>query len=285
MHRIRTLQLALTALLLGGSLVTTAPAQPLVDGFTPGRGELEFALGVADQRYDDFYVGSAPAGGFRNIDEVVAQIVTLYGSYGLTDTLQLAVNIPWIHRETTGDALRREDEGLQDGSIYLNWRVQTWETRFLGPGYFSLLAAGGVTTPLSDYEPDRLTSLGHHSTDLEALVTLHQVWNSGWYASLQLGHSWRLGDPPNAFSTTVRGGWFHADFFTALWWQGMDSTRGTDIGDGPFSTNEVDSQRLGAEITYRITEAVAVSAKGSAVIDGRNVDKRRTLSLGLIYRF
>jgi hypothetical protein len=283
LHHVKVLICSVAALLMGGAL-SILEAQPLVDGFTPARGEFEIALGQVDERYEDFYIGSDPAPKARSFDEVVAAISTFYGSYGVTDNLEVVLNIPWIRRETT-DAPHRTLSGFQDGSVYANQRILTRETRFLGSGYFSVLGGVGLIVPLSDYEPDRLTSLGHHSTDLDAVVTLHQVWRSGWFGTVQVGHLWRLDAPPNAYSTTLRGGWFNARVFTSFWWQWQDSTSGTDIGQGPFSTNEVDSQVVGAEIAYRFTPDVSVSAKVTGLVDGRNVDKRRTLSAGLIYRF
>ena len=190
-----------SSVILVGSLFLVAPlkAQSLADGFMKGKGHGSLVLSYSWEQYDEFYFGTEkmdaplPYGG-----QITTQSVNLYGILGLSDNLDLIINLPFITAQGDAKDAGAPDQkvnGLQDAALFLKWRTVYIESE---AGALSFLGALGFATPLSDYEADAVLSIGNQSTRVDARLMTQYKANSGVFIDLQAGYSVRTNDVPNA---------------------------------------------------------------------------------------
>ncbi len=201
----------IASLIFVGALATSfAYAQPITDGFMKGKGNGSLVVSYSWERYDEFYAGSTLREGIDTGlrtwgGEITTQSVSLYGTIGLTDNVDIIVNVPYITVQGAGvDTVSQEDSGLQDASLFVKWRPLLIET---GGGNLSFLGALGFATPLSDYEEDLPLSIGNQSTRTDLRLITHFQSNAGLFGELQAGYSLRTNDVPNATLLSAKIGY------------------------------------------------------------------------------
>lgn len=238
------------------------------------------------ERYDEFYFGNTkmpappPYGG-----QITTQSISLYGVLGLTDNLDLVVNVPYItaQGDGVGNTIAQEVNGLQDASLFLKWRPLLIET---GGGQLSFLGALGLAIPLSDYAADEVLSIGNQSTRGDLRLTTHFQANSGIFGTLQAGYSLRSNDVPNATLLSAKVGYAAEKFYIDLWSESqISSSDAPDIGDAPFSETRVNYTQVGASVFVPIVSSLGVSAGVGQYVSGRNVGLSTRFSGGVVYNF
>jgi len=194
------------------------------------------------------------------------------------DDLALVGNVAHVNAESDGLG-GFEDSGLQDLSVLLKYR-------FLSSGPHSLLAAGGVRTPLSDYEANLPVDLGDGTTDV--LARLVYLFNSGaFYFSQQVGYDFRGDDAPDGVPLYTELGFTTGSLTWIGFYSQLTARDGTDIGDPGFTfpSNKDEYSRVGAKIYARLGDRWGFSVLGFTTLDGRNSGDTQGFSLGTNVRF
>ena len=278
------------SLIFAGVLVTSLTyAQPITDGFTKGKGNGSLVVSYSWERYDEFYAGANLMEGINTGlrtwgGEITTQSVSLYGTVGLTDELDLIVNVPYIAVQGAGvDTVSQEDSGLQDASLFIKWRPLLIET---GGGNLSFLGALGFATPLSDYEEDLPLSIGNQSTRADLRLITHFQSNAGLFGELQAGYSLRSNNVPNATLLSAKIGYAASAFYIDLWSETQISDGDAlDIGQVPFNETRVNYTQIGASVFVPMVSGFGVSAGVGQYVSGRNVGLATRFSGGLVYSF
>ncbi len=271
------------------SLLLIAPAnsQSLTDGFMKGKGHGSLVLSYSWEQYDEFYFGTEqmdappPFGG-----EITTQSVSLYGIYGLTDNLDIIVNLPFITAQGANEDLDAPDQnvnGLQDVAVFLKWRPLYIETE---GGSLSFLGAAGVATPLSDYADNAVLSIGNQSTRVDARLMTQYFMNNGFFIDLQAGYSIRSNDVPNATLLAGKLGYAGKNFYLDLWSETQISdSDAPDIGGVPFNETRVNYTQIGISGYVPIIGGLGVSVGVGQFVGGRNVGLATRVSGGVVYSF
>ncbi|MEM7245165.1 MAG: transporter [Acidobacteriota bacterium] len=265
---------------------STAQAANTEDGFLKGKGRTELVLSLATERFDDFRFGSErmdlpPV--FREIDKRSASVMV---KHGLTDDLDLTVQLPYISSRADGDASlgdlpAQSESGLQDLSVQLKWRAA--QSR---DGRFSFLLNGGLTTPASDYVENALLSNGNGATALDLHVVFHHQAESGLFNVVQAGYSARTAGVPDAIFIGTKIGWVGDRFYFGASLDREQSTSGPDIGDPGFTfpATRVESTRLAVSTHWSFTPVFGASVGIGRYLDGRNLPLTTYYSLGLTFQ-
>ena len=270
-------------------LTTPANSQSLVDCFMKGKGHGSLVVSYSWERYDEFFFGDermdapAPFGG-----EITTQSVSLYGIYGLTDNLDVIVNLPFIAAQGNNDEPEAPDQnvsGLQDAALFLKWRPLYLETE---SGSLSFLGAAGIATPLSGYEANSVLSIGNQSTRVDARIMTQYFMNNGFFIDLQAGYSVRSNNVPNATLLAGKIGYAGKNFYVDLWSETQISdSDAPDItpGEVPFNETRVNYTQIGISGYVPLTSSLGVSAGVGRYVGGRNVGLATRLSGGVVYSF
>ncbi|MGB3779061.1 MAG: transporter [Tunicatimonas sp.] len=280
----------IASLIFVGALATSfAYAQPITDGFMKGKGNGSLVVSYSWERYDEFYAGSTLREGIDTGlrtwgGEITTQSVSLYGTIGLTDNVDIIVNVPYITVQGAGvDTVSQEDSGLQDASLFVKWRPLLIET---GGGNLSFLGALGFATPLSDYEEDLPLSIGNQSTRADLRLITHFQSNAGLFGELQAGYSLRTNNVPNATLLSAKIGYAASAFYVDLWSETQISdSDAIDIGGGPFNETRVNYTQIGASLFVPVASGFGVSAGVGRYVSGRNVGLGTRFSGGVVYSF
>ncbi len=286
-----TINAKLTAsLVFAGILVTSLTnAQPVTDGFMKGKGNGSLVVSYSWERYDEFYAGATLREGIDTGlrtwgGEITTQSVSLYGTVGLTDEVDIIVNVPYIAVQGAGvDTVSQEDSGLQDAAVFIKWRPLFIET---GSGNLSFLGVLGFATPLSDYEEDLPLSIGNQSTRSDLRLITHFQSNAGLFGELQAGYSLRSNDVPNATLLSAKIGYAASAFYVDLWSETQVSDgEALDIGQVPFNETRVNYTQVGASLFVPVVSGFGVSAGVGRYVSGRNVGLATRFSGGVVYSF
>ena len=266
---------------------SVAYSQSIVDGFVKAKGHGSAVLSYSWERYDQFYFGDTkrdapdPFGG-----EISTQSVSLYGVMGITDDLNVVLNLPYINAQGSGSEETGPDQsvsGLQDIELALKWRPLVFEN---DQGKLSFLAAAGFATPLSSYAADSVLSIGNGATRVDGRLITHYQLSSGLFAELQAGYSVRSNEVPNATLLSAKVGFAASSFYVDLWSATqLSSSDAPDIGGVPFSATRVNYTQIGLSVYYPFSTSFGVSAGAAQYVSGRNVGLSTRLSGGLVYNF
>ncbi len=75
--------------------------QHLVSGFSQGKGKFAVAVSTTREKFDEFYLGDKKSSiTIRKLDKIVTQSFNLYAAYGLTDKMDVIINVPYIITES-----------------------------------------------------------------------------------------------------------------------------------------------------------------------------------------
>jgi hypothetical protein len=265
-------------------------AQGITDGFMRGAGNTDLALTVSYESFSSYYVGRERVTN-ENLGTVMTQSANLYLATGLTNFLDLIVALPYI-QAAPSTGYWPAQQGFQDLSFYLKLRLLEKD---LGKNRFSAMAAGGITTPLSDYVADAPVAIGHQATAYDVRMIVQWFHQNGYFASAQAGYFRRENITidrgfevlvPDAADFSVKAGMARATYYLETWIHHRASRPGTDIGPGvPFPTNEISFTRAGLSAYVPIPWVKRLGATtGMAVtLNGRNVGHTTRWHGGLVY--
>ncbi|MBK9255081.1 MAG: hypothetical protein IPM42_06295 [Saprospiraceae bacterium] len=278
---------------LGNILMAQSP----VSGFMTPKGKTTLSFSTTTEKYDEVFLVPVEITGVPIFNNVKIRSYSFYGTYGLSDKLNLVLNLPFI--QSTGNAgaqvlenLNYENErsGIQDVSVYAKYKAH--ESMF-GSSTLSLVGALGLQTPLGGYKVDEglqsILAIGNRATQLNAIAIAFFKTNSGAFASGQAGYSLRSDVVPDAVMTEIKlgyaGKYFYIDGFLA----NQMSTSGVDIlgagFTGDFTATRVSYTRVGGSVYVPFSKHAGISFGLSQYIKGRNVAKSSGLSFGIAAAF
>lgn len=264
----------------------------LLDGFMQPKGELVSALGFSHEFYDTYYVGNAATQN-PNLGTIKTNSVNLFLTAGITDFLNLTVNLPYVTAKPT-DGFWSPQQDFQDLSIFLKGRL--FQTNQLGNGNFNILGGLGYTLPTSNYIADAPISIGHQADRFEFRLISQYHFKNSFFIMVQGGYLHTSNvetdrgfevEVPNSFDWTIRSGKNIGILYTDVWVSQQNALSGTDIGPGtPFPTNAVSFLRTGFNLygDLPFIQNLGLSAGMGFTLNGENVGKSTRISSSLIYR-
>lgn len=297
-----------STLLLGTLLVAGATpalrAQSLVSGFMAGKGHGSFVVSGTTEYYNSVYLAPDKVQGVPVFREVRVNSVNLYGTYGITDKIDVIVSLPYIQSKgqaygTTIDDLNNlypaqgfanTRQGLQDLTALLKFKSYSRE---IGSSILDLLGVVSVSTPVSDYQTNTglgyIIAIGNHATKTTALGVAHLKTASGIFATGQVGYSLRTTDVPNALVGEAKLGYAGPKNYFEGYASFQESNGGTDITengfDGTFTATRVNFIRIGASGYRPITNGFGLTLGISTYVAGSNIGKSTGGSAGITYNF
>lgn len=150
------------------------------------------------------------------------------------------------------------------------------------------MIGAGLTTPLSNYEPNAILSIGNQTTAGQGNAILQYKFNSGLFANVQGGYQFKSGEVPNASIFQAMVGFAAAEIYVAgfLFTQTSDKDA-PDImpPDVPFQETRVNYTAIGLNLFVLLSSVVGISASASKYISGRNVGISNIFSGGVNIRF
>ncbi len=270
---------------------TNLTAQGLLDGFMKGKGNLVTALSYSNESYDRYFVGKNETKN-PNLGTIKTNSLGIFMAGGVTDYLDIIVSAPYISARAT-DGFISDQNDFQDISIYLKGRF--FHHSFENNGKLSLMAAGGMSVPLSDYIADSPVSIGNQSKQWDGRLISQYRFANGIFVSAQTGYIKRGNvdidrgfevSVPDAWDYIVKTGGSYKKWYADAWLQHQNSRNGTDIGPGvPFPGNDIDFTRIGFTLYHPIPkfENFGIGIGGGFTLSGTNIGKSNRFSASLVY--
>ncbi len=238
----------------------------------------------------------------QNLGTVSTKMYNLMGTYGITDKLNVIVNVPYVQTHATAGTLHGM-KGFQDLSVWLKWMPIEKE---IGKGTFSIYTIGGFSTPLSNYIADFLPlSIGMHSTTVSGRLMLdYQLGN--FFATASGTYTYRNDitidrtsyyttqeilsnkvDMPNMLSYNVRAGYRSERLIAEAIFNQMYTLGGFDIrkNDMPFPSNKMNASMVGVNFKYnfKMVPGLSIVAGANTTVAGRNVGQSTAYEGSVFY--
>jgi hypothetical protein len=284
------------------SLVASlARAQTVDDAIMMNRNQWCNGLTYMHSSWNEYWEGTTKRTN-KNLGTVTTQSVMFMSNYGITDKLNALVTVPYVWTDASAGTLHGL-KGFQDIEVDLKYNFLTTS---IGKGKFNLIAVGGFSTPLSDYENDFLPmSIGLGSTNLSGRLTAD--YQTGiFFTTLSSAYVFRSDvtidrtsyytdeihytnevDMPNQLNSNLLIGIRKPNLTVQAVLMNMYTFGGFDIrkNDMPFVSNQMNMTSLGAHVKYFLPFITNLEVIGGAdfVIAGRNVGQSQTYTFGLYY--
>ena len=257
-------------LIAAGLISQLAFAQ--LDGWNNGKGKGVFAASAGAEIGLDYSAGDSLTGITRTITSL-----SLFGSYGILDDLDVSVMVPYV---TISNG-----SGLQDGSVYLKWLPSKSEKHSLG-------VAVGAGAPLSDYDTDNgLGTIGQQA-EVIRFAGLGQLFLNNNYF---IGGSFRYelaSDPvPSTAVSEIRFGNAGSDLFWEVegkyqWSEGIKDYLGENCNEPEtFREIAVEFVRLSIKGYKPLNNTSGVSASVTYNEPLRNSDRAIGIFGSYVMRF
>jgi hypothetical protein len=258
-------------------------AQSPVNGFMQKKGNGSVVLSHNFESYNTVFLVPEKITGVPVFNRIALNSTSIYGTYGLSDKLNIVVNVPYIQAKGAAsnavlDNLNYQNtqSGFQDISAYLKFKALTINKN---KAAFSLVGAVGVKTPVGNYAVNEgfqsIVSIGNQATSLNALMIGLLRGNSGLFASGQMGYCLKNHQVPNAVMSEFKAGLIQPNFYFDIFIANQISLGGTDIlaegFQGFFPSTKVNYTRIGLNIFVPFYKQFGLCAGGSRYIDGRNL--------------
>ncbi len=268
-------------------------AQGLLDGFMRGRGNLVTALSYSNESYDTYFVGDNKTQN-PNLGTIKTNSFGIFVAGGVTDYLDVIVSAPYISARATQGFMSDQDD-FQDISLFVKGRFLNRSVA--NNATLSLMAVGGISTPLSDYIADSPVSIGNQSTQWDGRLIAQYRFSQGFFVAAQTGYIKRGNvdidrglevSVPDAWDYILRTGGSYKKWYADAWLQHQNSRNGTDIGAGvPFPSNDIDFTRIGLTLYHPIPkfENFGIAVGGGFTLSGTNIGKSNRFSASLVYHF
>lgn len=282
-------------------------SQGMIDGFMRGKGNTSAALSYAFEHYNTYFVGGNSTIN-PNLGTIATRSATLFASTGINDKLDVVINLPYI-KAAADQGYWQDQKGFQDASVYLKYRPLSYQTGNIGEA--SLILAGGISTPFSNYVADAPVAIGHRSTNLDGRLVAQFKTNFGVFASAQAGYVYRSTtkldreavdispevqgnyyghktNVPDALDYSAKVGFASSIIYADAWLNYQQARGGTNIGPGvPFPSNGVTYTRTGFTVfgSLPFYKALGLGVGSSFTLNGKNVGKATRYSASLVYNF
>jgi hypothetical protein len=292
----------IAAILLGLSLVK---AQTFTDGLMMNNKDLCTGFIYSNDSWKNYWEGSLKRDN-GNIGTLTTKSVAWMGAYGVTDKINVIAMVPYVWTHATKGTMQGM-QGLQDLTIGAKYN---FFKKAIGSSEFSNFLVGSFSAPLSDYTPDYLPlSIGLASKRLSGRFTTNYKLSSGWYATGNIGYTWRsnitLDRPayftdgvqtfsdevwmPNVFDYSFNVGYLKNGFQAFVAYTQQTTLGGGDIRrqDMPFASNRMNFSRVDVTAKYFIPKInnLAVWAGLGYTVAGRNVGQSTSYIAGILYTF
>jgi len=287
---------------LAFSLVAiVAKAQTVDDAIMMSKKQWCNGLTYMHSSWNEYWEGTTKRDN-KNLGTVTTQSVIYMSSYGITDRLNVLVNVPYVWTNASAGTLHGM-KGFQD--IDLDLKYEIYKTK-IGKGELSLIGLMGFSTPLSNYENDFLPmSIGLGSTNLSGRLTA-DYQNGLFFTTLSSAYVYRSNvtidrtsyytnqinytdevDMPNQLNSNFFVGIRNSNLTAQVQLMNMYTFGGFDIrkNDMPFVSNQMNMTSLGAHVKYFLPFVTNLEVVASAdfVIAGRNVGQAQTYMGGFFY--
>lgn len=283
----------------------SAQAQTPVDGIFMEKNQVCAALLYGHDSWDEYWEGSLLRSN-GNIGTVTTQNVQAMVAVGvLSSDFNVIVALPYVWTNASKGTLAGQN-GFQDFGIWAKYRAYS---KPLGKGTLNLIAEGGLSTPVSDYNRDILPlSIGLGSRTASLRGMLNYYIDKGPYVNLHWGYTWRddveidrtyyWSDGPHYTNEVVMPhvidyaatlGFLNSHIKGELTYAQMITQGGSNIRrqDMPFAGNRFIAGRASALVQYYLTKpkGLSIIANVGQTVSGLNVGKSLSYGGGLAYQF
>ncbi|MBO0951148.1 hypothetical protein [Fibrella forsythiae] len=289
-------QLLIVALLLASA--TTSWAQMPQDAIYMPKKTICAAAMYGRSNWNSYWENTLKRENF-NIGTHTTQSASLMAAVGLSDRVNLIVNVPYIWTSTTAGNLMGQ-KGFQDVSGWLKVNALQYKG-------FSVHGLVGASTPLSSYIASfQPMSIGMGARSVAGRVLLNYKHpQTGLYLTTHGTYTWRstiridqdsyLADGhvyntnevavPNAMDAAVRVGILRRTFQTEVFAERFTCVSGDNIrrNDMPFPTNNMQATTVGWYGKYQ-PHNVGFNARVGYVTDGQNMGQSTSFMVGLLYQ-
>lgn len=261
----------LTALIISLFIFSNSYSQGKIDGFYKGKSNATVVLGFGFEDPKSYFAGTEKIDLSRSLYSI-----SLFAAYGITDNLDVNASLPYLSSN--------KESNLQDVSLMLKYRFfQT--TSESGNLEFSLGA--GFSTPVSDYKVGGLNDIGQQATIIETRAMAHYKWNSGWFATLQSGFSFKFEETPNSIPVTFKTGKAAGNWYYDVYYDYQHSFGGIDYLGTPrpqnFKELGVDYHKAGGTLYRTFSENFGAALNLSYILGGRNTFQGPAYGLSIVY--
>ena len=269
-----------------------------------GKGHGSVVVSGTTERYESVYLAPGIVEGVPVYQEVRVNSLNLYGTYGLSDKIDVVLSLPYIQSKgKSGDAVIGDLNGLLPTQGFNNTRQNLQDltallkfksySREIGTSILDLLGVASVSTPVSNYETNTglgyIIAIGNRATKYTAAGVAHLKTVSGVFATAQVGYSLRTGLVPNALVGEAKIGYAGPKTYLEGYASFQESNGGVDIVQsgftGFFPATRVNYTRLGISAYRPLAKGVGVVLGANTYIAGRNIGKATGYSAGLSYNF
>jgi hypothetical protein len=237
-----------------------------------------------------------------NLGTVSNQMFGFMGTYGVSEKLNLLVNLPYVTTKATAGTLKGQ-HGLQDLSLWVKWMPLEID---LGKGTFSGYIIGGYSFPTTNYIADYLPlSIGLHSTNLSGRLLLdYQVGRffatasgtyiyrnnitvdeNAYYTTEQINSNKVF--MPNVATEQLRTGYRSSHLIAEAIVSNSNTLGGFDIRRNvmPFPSNQMNATTVGVNVKYTLKAVSGLSLIGGGgyTVAGRNVGQSTMFNVGVFY--
>lgn len=283
-------------------LANLAKSQTVDDGIMMSKKQWCSGITYMHSSWNEYWEGTTKRDN-KNLGTVTNQSLMLMTNYGISDKVNVLATVPYVWTDASAGTLHGM-KGFQD--IELDVKYEFYKAKVGKEGKLSLMAVGGFSTPLTNYENDFLPmSIGLGSTNLSGRLTVD--YQQGiFFATLSSAYVWRSDvtidrtsyytdhiiysdkvDMPNVLNSNLFLGIRNKGLTAQFQLLNMYTFGGFDIrpNDMPFASNQMNMTSLGGHVKYFLPFAPNLEVIGGAdfVIAGRNVGQSQTYTAGLYY--
>lgn len=237
---------------------------------------MDLALSTTFEQGTGFYAGE------ELIDLTRTKFAaSIFAARGLTKDLDVILSIPYVNISGSG--------GFQDIAFWLKWApIQTQ----LGQKWkMSLVAAGGISTPMSDYNTETVSAIGQQATVLMPMgLAQFQHNNSGFFFNLSSGYHFKTEPTPDLVPFTFKAGLAKTKYYLEVYYdvgvsQGGKDYRGQgDLAADSFTELGASWTILGAKYYKPLNDRHGFSCEAFKTLSGRNYDDSFGIAASFIWK-
>jgi hypothetical protein len=286
---------------IGGA--STIKAQMDIDGIMMTKNNFCTGLVYGYSSWTDYWEGTLKRENL-NLGKVSTQMVSVMGTYGISDKLNLLFNVPYVKTKASAGTMHGLD-GIQDLSL---WAKYMPLEKKIGKGNLSVYGLLGVSVPLTNYVADFLPmSIGLRSKTLslramgDYQLGKFFVTASGTYmfrSNIEIDrdayyttemHYTNEVEMPDVLAFNFRTGYRYANWVAEAIVDNMTTLGGFDItrNNMPFPSNKMNATRVGTNLKYEFNNkwvrGLSLIGGGNYVVAGRNVGQSTMVYGGIFY--
>ncbi len=290
-------------LFLVGLIPVLTSAQTTTDGLMMSKGSLCTGFMYSHDQWKNYWEGTLNRQN-GNIGKITTQTVMWYGTYGITNKINVIAAVPYVKTKASQGTLHSM-EGIQDLSLAVKYNFFRKDFGDNSIKTFVLLTA---STPLTNYTPDFLPlSIGMASSTAALRLTVNYTFLKTWFVNGSMGYTGRSNvtldrpsyytdgqffmtdevEMPNVFDYFVSAGYKNNFLQAEFNLMQQNTLGGGDIRrqDMPFVSNKMNYLKAGVLVMYYLPKPKGLAVRGSAMttLTGRNVGESSTFMGGLLY--